>query len=108
MKNRLTWSDWRAYIGPPGYHHVRRLLCAGGEYFRLEHYSESPSMQEEHVLLRVRVVGVCGTDLDILKGRMPGARPPVVLGHEFGGDVIEAGPNVYRVKRAHTLRWIPL
>jgi L-iditol 2-dehydrogenase len=43
-------------------------------------------------------VGICGTDIHILNGRLPGAEPPLVLGHEFAGEVLETGAGVVRVK----------
>lgn len=48
------------------------------------------------MLVRVRACGVCGTDLHLYHG-VPGsasATPPVVLGHEFAGEVLEAGSEV--------------
>lgn len=55
----------------------------------------TPGMGE--VLLKVKRAGVCGTDLHIWKwdpwasGRM---KPPVTIGHEFVGEVVEIGPGV--------------
>ena len=52
------------------------------------------------VLLRVLRAGVCGTDLHIWswdrwsQGRI---KPPVTLGHEFVGEIIELGPNVTKL-----------
>lgn len=49
------------------------------------------------VLIRVRHAGVCGTDLHIAdwdewaQGRI---KPPVVLGHEFAGEIVEVGSTV--------------
>jgi 2-desacetyl-2-hydroxyethyl bacteriochlorophyllide A dehydrogenase len=44
-------------------------------------------------LVRVRAGGVCGTDLSILAGKHPRAKPPLVMGHEFSGEVVSAnGP----------------
>jgi threonine 3-dehydrogenase len=49
------------------------------------------------VLIRVRHAGVCGTDLHIAdwdawaQGRI---KPPLVLGHEFAGEVAALGPGV--------------
>lgn len=44
----------------------------------------------EEVLIRVRRVGVCGTDLHIFAGRQPYLQYPRVMGHEFSGEVVEA------------------
>ena len=49
------------------------------------------------VLIRVRHAGVCGTDLHIAdwdawaQGRI---KPPLVIGHEFAGEVAALGPGV--------------
>jgi 2-desacetyl-2-hydroxyethyl bacteriochlorophyllide A dehydrogenase len=46
------------------------------------------------VLLKVRAAGICGTDLHTVSGKHPTAKPPVVLGHEFAGEVVDVGPGV--------------
>lgn len=45
------------------------------------------------ILVRVEAAGLCGTDFRINSGTAP-AEFPVVLGHEFAGTVVEAGPGV--------------
>src|SRR5437016_11130895 len=56
-----------------------------------------PTPKPGEVLLRVLRAGVCGTDLHIWtwdrwsQGRL---RPPVTLGHEFVGEIVELGPGV--------------
>src|SRR5690606_38916289 len=42
------------------------------------------------VLVEVAHVGVCGSDLLIWEGGLSRVRPPVVLGHEFCGTVVDA------------------
>jgi L-iditol 2-dehydrogenase len=53
-----------------------------------------PSIQEGMVIVGVQRTGVCGTDVHILHDLFPRVRPPVTLGHEFCGVVVEIGPNV--------------
>src|SRR5574341_471512 len=45
------------------------------------------------VLVKISACGVCGTDVHIFAGEAH-ARPPVILGHEFAGTVIEVGNQV--------------
>lgn len=45
-------------------------------------------------LLRVGAAGICGTDLHILADKHPEARPPLVPGHEFAGEVAAVGEGV--------------
>jgi len=51
----------------------------------------------DEVLLEVLAAGVCGTDIHILHDKFP-YWPPVILGHEFVGRVIEVGPEATLVK----------
>lgn len=48
------------------------------------------------VLVRVRVCGVCRTDLHLAEGDLPPRRPGVVPGHEVVGDVVASGPGADR------------
>jgi 2-desacetyl-2-hydroxyethyl bacteriochlorophyllide A dehydrogenase len=41
-------------------------------------------------LLRIRRIGICGTDYHILGGRQPYLTYPRVIGHELGAEVVEA------------------
>jgi 2-desacetyl-2-hydroxyethyl bacteriochlorophyllide A dehydrogenase len=49
-----------------------------------------PSPAAGEVLLRVKRVGICGTDLHIFAGRQPYLKYPRVMGHELSGIVARA------------------
>ena len=51
----------------------------------------TPSSDE--ALVRVRRIGVCGTDLHAFKGEQPFFSYPRVLGHELGVEVVSVGAN---------------
>jgi len=53
---------------------------------------------QEQVLLKVEAASICGSDLHILEGGHPSA-PPVVLGHEYVGRVVEVGSAVTHVHK---------
>jgi threonine dehydrogenase-like Zn-dependent dehydrogenase len=53
----------------------------------------APVRADGEVLLRVRRVGVCGTDLHIFAGRQPYLEYPRVMGHELSGTVEAAPPG---------------
>jgi len=52
------------------------------------------------VLVRVKACGICGTDLHIFHGDEGSAKstPPIVLGHEFSGEVAAVGAGVTGVR----------
>lgn len=56
---------------------------------------EQPEISEGEVLLEVANVGVCGSDLhQWTSDHSWPVNYPVVLGHEFGGKILEVGPRV--------------
>jgi 2-desacetyl-2-hydroxyethyl bacteriochlorophyllide A dehydrogenase len=57
-----------------------------------------PRLSAGEVLIRVRAVGICGSDLAIYDGREKDLRLPVVPGHEFAGEVVESGPAAQGVQ----------
>jgi propanol-preferring alcohol dehydrogenase len=48
------------------------------------------------VLIKVHTCGVCRTDLHVLDGELPGAKLPLILGHEIVGTVVENGKDASR------------
>lgn len=58
------------------------------------------------VLIRVKRVGLCGTDAHIYMwnawaaGRL---KPPVIIGHEFAGEIVEMGPGVKGFQSGETV-----
>lgn len=49
-----------------------------------------PVRQPGEVLVRIRRVGLCGTDFHIFTGNQPYLAYPRVMGHELSGEVVEA------------------
>ena len=49
-------------------------------------------LSDEEVLIRVRVVGICGSEVHAFRGTHPYRKAPVILGHEMAGEVASAGP----------------
>ncbi len=50
-----------------------------------------PHVKEpDDVLLKVRAVGICGSDIKIIEGKHH-FKPNTILGHEFCGEVVEIG-----------------
>lgn len=60
-----------------------------------ERIREIPPLDADHVLVKVRACGVCGTDLNFVRD-WPG--DPMPLGHEISAEVVEVGRNVTTVK----------
>src|SRR5579863_6007349 len=54
---------------------------------------DEPVCGSEQIKLEIGFCGVCGTDLHVLHDTFRNY-PPVILGHEFAGTVVEVGKNV--------------
>lgn len=50
-----------------------------------------PLLGEKEVLIKVKVCGVCGSDVHAYKGKHPFVHSPIVLGHEFSGVIYQIG-----------------
>jgi threonine dehydrogenase-like Zn-dependent dehydrogenase len=52
-----------------------------------------PIIRNSQVLVRVKAVGLCGTDLAIIRGNLE-TPTPIILGHELVGEVVKLGKDV--------------
>jgi L-iditol 2-dehydrogenase len=59
---------------------------------------ETPAIKDDEVLIKVKTVGVCGSDLHVFEGTHAFRKPPVVLGHEVAGDIVKLGKDVKKFK----------
>jgi len=76
---------------------LRKSQAAHG--LQLTHVNPPAAPGPGEVLLRVRAVGVCGTDLHIAEWtpsyHFMVPHLPVTVGHEFSGEVLACGPQVH-------------
>lgn len=59
--------------------------------------AESPDpeiLTVDDVLVRVTMAGICGSDLHLYRGHIPGMVSGSIMGHEFTGQVIAVGDRV--------------
>ena len=68
---------------------------------------EEPQVSKGTVKIRVRYSGICGSDIPrVLNNGVHFY--PIVLGHEFSGDVVEVGEGVTKVKVGDRVSGAPL
>jgi L-iditol 2-dehydrogenase len=67
----------------------------------LEHYNDlvyrdvpDPAPGEDEVLVRVKACGICGSDVHGLDGSTGRRIPPIIMGHEAAGVIVDSGPGV--------------
>ena len=60
------------------------------------------------VLIETTFSGVCGSDLHAFKGVHPFRKPPVILGHELSGTIVEMGKGVQGFRPGDRVTVMPL
>lgn len=67
---------------------MKKLICAEPGRFVYEE-ADVPTPGKGEALLRIRKIGICGTDIHAFAGRQPFFTYPRVLGHEVAADYVE-------------------
>lgn len=57
-----------------------------------------PTPRRGEVVVRVAAVGICGSELEGFASRNPRRTPPLIMGHEFCGEITEVGEGVLRYR----------
>ncbi len=70
---------------------MKSLVCEKPGILRMAQ-KPMPVRKPDEVLIRIRRVGICGTDMHIFQGSQPFLEYPRVMGHELAGEVVEAPP----------------
>jgi L-iditol 2-dehydrogenase len=63
---------------------------------------------DDEVLIQVKYVGICGSDLHIFKGKHPFRKPPVVPGHELVGIIVKTGLKVSKFAVGELVTLLPM
>ena len=66
-----------------------------------------PNFATDQVLLQIKRVGICGTDLHAFQGNQPFFSYPRILGHELSAEVTEVGAEVTHVKTGDRVVILP-
>lgn len=77
---------------------MKAVVFKGVGDIRLEDVPEPEIKEENDAIVRLTASGICGTDLHMIRGTMPGMKPGTILGHEGVGIVEKIGKNVRNLK----------
>lgn len=68
---------------------------------------DTPVIQDDEVLVRVKATGICGSDMPRVLGTAAHFYP-IVLGHEFSGQIVETGSKTKNLKVGDRVSGAPL
>jgi threonine dehydrogenase-like Zn-dependent dehydrogenase len=70
---------------------MRAVVCAGEGRVRVADVPRPAIEDPGDAIVQISLSAICGSDLHLLDGKTPGARPGAVIGHEYVGRVTDAG-----------------
>ncbi|WP_422350098.1 zinc-binding alcohol dehydrogenase family protein [Flagellimonas sp.] len=73
------------------------IVCEKPGQFALKEKS-APVRRHDEALLKIKSVGICGTDLHAYAGSQAFFTYPRILGHELCAEVLEIGPNANNIQ----------
>ncbi len=77
---------------------MKAVVFRGVGDIRLENVAEPKIQKPNDAIVRLTASAICGTDLHMIRGTVPGMTPGTVLGHEGVGIVEEVGRAVRNFK----------
>ncbi len=73
---------------------MKALVLEDYKKFVYREYPDPKLRGPDDVLVRVRAAAICGSDVHGMDGSTGRRVPPVVMGHEAAGEIVEAGSGV--------------
>ena len=66
---------------------MKTLVCTKPGEFEYT-TGEHPTLKTGHAIIKIKRIGICGTDLHAFEGTQPYFEYPRILGHELSGELI--------------------
>jgi S-(hydroxymethyl)glutathione dehydrogenase/alcohol dehydrogenase len=77
---------------------MKALVYHGKKDVKIDDKPQPKIENHEDIILRVTTTALCGSDLHLYHGTVPGMESGQTLGHEFMGIIEETGSEVHEVK----------
>lgn len=74
---------------------MRAVVLSAPRSVKLVNDWPEPEPGPQDVIVAIRGIGLCGSDLSVFDGTRPAPRLPWVMGHEGGGDIVAVGQHVH-------------
>ena len=71
---------------------IQQVMTAPGEIIFRE--IPVPAVAENQILVRIQMIGICGSDIHVYHGEHPFTSYPITQGHEVSGEIVALGQGV--------------
>jgi len=77
-----------------------KAVCWHGKHdVRVDNVPDPKILNPRDAIIKITSTAICGSDLHLYDGVMPGMEQGDIVGHEFMGEVIELGPGVKNLQK---------
>ncbi|MBJ7314314.1 zinc-dependent alcohol dehydrogenase [Rugamonas sp. CCM 8940] len=78
---------------------MRALVYHSAHEVKVDTVADPVIQEPDDIILQITATAICGSDLHLYRGKVPGLKEGDILGHEFMGVVVDAGPAVTALKK---------
>ncbi|WP_274652118.1 zinc-binding alcohol dehydrogenase family protein [Paenibacillus humicola] len=86
---------------------MKGIICEKVGMFRMSEHLPEPELTKGHAIVRIRRIGICGTDYHAFRGNQPFFEYPRILGHELSGVVEEIDADTGELAAGDQVSIIP-
>jgi 2-desacetyl-2-hydroxyethyl bacteriochlorophyllide A dehydrogenase len=74
---------------------MKTLVCTEpGNFEYID--TTAPEAKKGHTILKIKAIGICGTDLHAFEGKQPYFSYPRILGHEFAAEIVQTDAEGFK------------
>ena len=84
---------------------MRAALYSGPQDLKVVEV-DTPKINSKEILIKVKACATCGTDAKIFNHGHPRLKPPMIIGHEIAGEIVEIGSEVSGFKNGDRVQVI--
>ena len=77
---------------------MKAVCWYGKGDIRVETVDDPQILNPRDAIIRITLTAICGSDLHLYNGYIPGMKEGDILGHEFMGEVVDVGSEVRNLK----------
>jgi threonine dehydrogenase-like Zn-dependent dehydrogenase len=78
---------------------MRALVYHSAHDVKVDTVADPVIQEPDDIIIQVTATAICGSDLHLYRGKVPGMKEGDIMGHEFMGVVVEAGSEVTGLKK---------
>ncbi|MGC4234747.1 MAG: alcohol dehydrogenase catalytic domain-containing protein [Niabella sp.] len=77
---------------------MKQAIMTSPGAIEISEVADITGIKENEVLINIKRIGVCGSDIHVYHGKHPFTPFPVIQGHEYSGEVVAVGREVTKTK----------